>query len=150
MNWEAIGAIAELLGAIGVIATLLYLASQIRHNTAALHRNEVNTAMEQWSSFRKLMLSDESFNRVFLKGLQEFEALDELEHQTFNTLMTELFHLLRHTFDRSNKGLIDATEWELGTKPQLLELLGNAGAKSWWQQNKEMFPADFTSEVEGA
>jgi hypothetical protein len=29
MNWEAIGAIAELAGAIGVIASLVDLASQI-------------------------------------------------------------------------------------------------------------------------
>ena len=29
MNWDAIGAIAELLGAVGVIASLVYLATQI-------------------------------------------------------------------------------------------------------------------------
>ena len=33
MNWDVIGAIAELLGAIGVLLTLLYLAAQIRQNT---------------------------------------------------------------------------------------------------------------------
>ena len=32
MNWDAIGAIAELLGAIGVIASLIYLATQVRQN----------------------------------------------------------------------------------------------------------------------
>ncbi len=30
MNWDAIGAIAELLGAAGVVASLLYLATQYR------------------------------------------------------------------------------------------------------------------------
>ncbi|MGD8829731.1 MAG: hypothetical protein PVF57_03930, partial [Pseudomonadales bacterium] len=34
--WEAIGAIGELLGAIGVILTLVYLAVQIRQNTSAM------------------------------------------------------------------------------------------------------------------
>ena len=34
--WEAIGAIGELLGAIGVILTLVYLAVQIRQNTRAM------------------------------------------------------------------------------------------------------------------
>ena len=37
MNWESIGAIGEVLGAIGVIATLLYLSVQIRQNTRAMH-----------------------------------------------------------------------------------------------------------------
>ena len=33
MDWEAIGAIGEVLGAAGVLATLVYLATQIRQNT---------------------------------------------------------------------------------------------------------------------
>ena len=33
MNWEAVGAIGEILGAAGVIVTLGYLAAQIRANT---------------------------------------------------------------------------------------------------------------------
>ena len=36
MNWDAIGAIAELLGAVGVIASLIYLATQIRQNTRSV------------------------------------------------------------------------------------------------------------------
>lgn len=30
INWEAVGAIAGLLGAIGVIVTLIYLSAQIK------------------------------------------------------------------------------------------------------------------------
>ena len=41
MDWEAIGAVGEILGAIAVLVTLFYLASQIRQNTltsrAAMH-----------------------------------------------------------------------------------------------------------------
>ena len=33
MNWEAIGAVGEIVGAIAVIATLAYLAIQVRQNT---------------------------------------------------------------------------------------------------------------------
>jgi hypothetical protein len=36
MNWEALGAIANLLAAIGVIATLVYLSIQIRQNNKQL------------------------------------------------------------------------------------------------------------------
>jgi hypothetical protein len=33
MNWDAIGAIGEVVGALGVVVTLAYLAIQIRQNT---------------------------------------------------------------------------------------------------------------------
>jgi hypothetical protein len=39
MNWDAIGAIAELLGAIGVIASLVYLATQIRQSREQMSQN---------------------------------------------------------------------------------------------------------------
>jgi hypothetical protein len=38
VNWDALAAIAELLGAIGVLASLIYLAVQIRQNTVWLRQ----------------------------------------------------------------------------------------------------------------
>ena len=43
MNWEAVGAIAESLGAFGVIVTLLYLTTQLRQNTRALRSSTTQT-----------------------------------------------------------------------------------------------------------
>ena len=40
MNWEAIGAIGEALGALVVVITVGYLAIQIRQNTAQQKREE--------------------------------------------------------------------------------------------------------------
>lgn len=41
MNWEAISAVGEILGASAVLITLIYLAVQIRQNTAAgVHTGE--------------------------------------------------------------------------------------------------------------
>ena len=38
MNWEAIGAIGEVLGALAVIGSLVYLALQIRANSRMLNQ----------------------------------------------------------------------------------------------------------------
>jgi len=40
MNWEAIGAIGDLVGGVAVIATLIYLALQVRQSKELLERNE--------------------------------------------------------------------------------------------------------------
>jgi len=45
MNWEAAGAIGEIVGAIAVIATLAYLATQIRY--ARLAERRVTLSQEQ-------------------------------------------------------------------------------------------------------
>lgn len=42
MNWEAVGAIAEILGSITVISTLFYLALQVRHA-----RDQIRTSIRE-------------------------------------------------------------------------------------------------------
>ena len=51
MNWDAIGAIAELLGAVGVIATLAYLAQQIRQNTSTVRSSAAASLAQTNDSF---------------------------------------------------------------------------------------------------
>ena len=49
MNWDAIDAIGEILGASAVVASLVYLAVQIRHNTKQVDatRRSVRTGLIQ-------------------------------------------------------------------------------------------------------
>ena len=39
MNWEAIGAVGEIIGAVAVVITLAYLAVQVRHSREATEAN---------------------------------------------------------------------------------------------------------------
>ena len=41
MDWNAVGAIGEAVGAVAVLVTLVYLASQIRQNTKAQETTSV-------------------------------------------------------------------------------------------------------------
>lgn len=55
MDWDAVAAIAELIGAIGVILTLVYLAVQVRGNTkvmSAQARHAISELVLRISIFR--------------------------------------------------------------------------------------------------
>jgi hypothetical protein len=56
MNWDAIGAIAELFGALAVLTTLIYLAVQVKHSRDLLEENR-NPSMSQ-------VYQDRSRNRI--------------------------------------------------------------------------------------
>ena len=51
MNWDALGSVAELLGAAGVIISLLYLSYQIRTNTKTIKAESSNNTLVGWSEF---------------------------------------------------------------------------------------------------
>ena len=55
MNWEAIGAVGETVGALAVLVTLVYLAMQIRQNTKAVQAAAVDSANSQVSKIREVI-----------------------------------------------------------------------------------------------
>lgn len=65
MNWEALGAVAEPIGALGVIATLAYLAVQIRQNTRAVRAQTYDSFVSQFRSWNEPMRADERMAERF-------------------------------------------------------------------------------------
>ena len=109
MNWEALGAVAELLGAIGVIVTLLYLSRQINHNskqlegssTIAVH-NYLRTLTEEvaanpslWATVRKanldwVSLSEDERSLASLYFIKE-AGFWEMAYRLHNSIMFSTF-----------------------------------------------------------
>ena len=78
MNWEAIGALGEIVGALAVVLTLAYLAIQVRHaKEAAADTNR----LERSKGVRDMMLAsaaDSGLRENLTKGLQLSDYYDEI------------------------------------------------------------------------
>ena len=85
VNWEAIGAIGEVAGAIGVIATLLYLAVQIRQNTRAM-TGATQDAITERKQFELRWSSD--IGSAMRKSFESPENLTDDETWQVNEWMT--------------------------------------------------------------
>lgn len=58
MNWDAVGAIGEVIGATGVIVTFAYLAVQIGQNTVSLKASTMQTMLDASAGLHDLCASD--------------------------------------------------------------------------------------------
>ena len=78
MNWEAIGALGEIVGALAVVLTLAYLAIQVRHaKEAAADTNR----LERSKGVRDMMLAsaaDSGLRENLTKGLQLSDYYNEI------------------------------------------------------------------------
>ena len=66
MNWEAIGAVGEILGATAVLITLGYLAVQVRQSTRAMKTSTSSSLNHDVH----LLTND---NERYIAGLAKFE-----------------------------------------------------------------------------
>jgi hypothetical protein len=70
MTLAAFADLAEVIGALGVIAGLVFVGVQMRQNTKQLLRAEYNTAMAQGSALRHLLLSNRETAELCFGGLE--------------------------------------------------------------------------------
>ena len=103
MSWEAAGAIGEILGATGVIVTLLYLARQTRINTRAIEASSAREITIAESELHRDLSRDPSLKKTFQKSLKNpMEEYDELEWIEFRTLAMSIFlQFESHHVDRN-------------------------------------------------
>ena len=58
MNWDAIGAVGEIIGAIAVVASLIYLASQIKNQNSIALRDSRSVISNRWNEIAVAKLED--------------------------------------------------------------------------------------------
>ena len=107
MNWDAIGAIGEIVGAFAVLITLVYLAKQIRHST------DVSKVTVYHEAIAQIVQSgmEPDFSSLVVKS-QSGEALSPEEQMRSFTLATAFIfghEILLHLF---RQGQVDEELWE--------------------------------------
>jgi len=68
MNWDAINAVAEVLGVIAVIASLVYVGLQIRQNTEIARANIVHETSTAAIRIHELIAQDSTLADIYRKG----------------------------------------------------------------------------------
>ena len=103
MNWDAIGAVGEIVGAIAVVATLFYLARQIQQSTR-MSRAEMTKDLYLASRSAILDLTSNDKLAEIWAQIREFDDADIARRYTFYQSFFRLYEL---QFNLSNQGLLD-------------------------------------------
>ena len=133
MNWDAVGAIAELAGALGVIASLAYLAVQIRQNSRVTGMNAGHSIANEIATFLERISLDPEFHSIWVRGLSPTEELDEIERDRFGRILTALYIRL---FDAARHGELDPEiAWRYGHLARYY--LRFESVQAWWGRQSE-------------
>ncbi len=91
MNRELLGAVGQVLAAIGLVPTLIYLAIQVREQNKANRGASLDFLSTQWTDLIRTMNESADPGLIYLRGLQDFESLDPVSHQRFGAYMLRAF-----------------------------------------------------------
>jgi len=141
MNWDAVGAIAELVGALAVVATLVYLATQIRQSNLSARVGFRLEMTRQYSDFVDGLLGNPDHFRVWLAGLSG-ENLNPEQKRLFRMLMDKCYWYFSAQHHQYNVHSLTEDEWHQ-SRSLMKSIAKNHGAEQWWDRNKEQYAPSF-------
>ncbi len=144
---EALGNIGDFVGGLAVIATLLYLAIQVRQNTKLLRFTAQSSAIEADIAFNRLIGSDPRAARVFQVGLEDFASLSDEERRQFLNLLRAVFTSHQHVFQQFERGLVEQQTW-YQYRNATLHLLALPHVSAWWNHRKGIYIPSFVDSVD--
>jgi len=147
MNWDAVGAIGQVAGALLVGFTLIYLALQLRQNTAALKSSTFVAISTSMGATMEVMATHADLAPLLIKAQSGLDELSASERARFGFLMMMAFRRVEMVVVQSHFGFIDQDLVE-GFQRSALSALGSKGARIWWEGSRSAFSDLFSTWVD--
>jgi hypothetical protein len=133
MNWDAIGAVAESIAALGVIASLLYLASQVRASTRAAAVTAKLESTGLLNKFIDLLIENPELNDIYMRGILNLASLDKEEYLRFSNMSLKAFWFFSAGHFQYRSGTISEDEY-YEVRAVLRYWLRGQGCRDWWEK----------------
>ena len=153
MNWDAVGSVAELLGAAGVIVSLLYLSYQIRINTKTVIAEATQTTYTGWSEFNYELSKHPNAVEIdrMWKPDSQWDDFSEEEKVKLGWVCRSIIERFEAEFSLYEAGILKSEVWE---KHRMYcgSFVSLPAVSTWWKSEKEqpICSDSFIAEIDGA
>jgi hypothetical protein len=144
---ETLSAIAQLVAAVGVIASLFYLGAQIRQNT----KSQRSVVVDSLTSSLIALLGPQSYDpnlmRSFAAAVDDWHGATEEDRTRAVATLFITFKLFENAWFQQRQGTLEREQWE-GWDLHMRVYYHRPGVQVWWPDRRGMFAAGFRKYIE--
>lgn len=148
MNWSAVGALSELIGAVAVFVSLIYLAIQVRQNTNAMRAETAREVVASIRAINTTVASDPELFRIFSTMTENPGKLSSEERGRATHLLFNHFRAIEDAHQQYTKGILEEEIWE-GWSRVFSDYLNSPGWREYWNLRRDVFSSAFVRYVDG-
>ncbi len=145
MKLETINAIAQLIAALGVIASLFYLGAQVRQNTRSMRAIVVDALAHAMVDL--LSVQGPELTRAFANVTENWEEASEEERLRALPFIFATFKLFENAWFQQRQGTLAAEQWQ-GWDAYIRTYYHRPGIKTWWKMRHPAFASGFRAYLE--
>jgi hypothetical protein len=142
VNWEAITAIGQVVGAFAVVVSLIYLAREVRSNARATRLASMRSMSDAFNRWVQELAKHPHLSELYYRGIHDFESLEGAELVRFSALMDQLFRVYEEMYYQQLEGHLDPRVW-CGFEAPMRDVNGYPGVQAWWRSRSHWFSEEF-------
>lgn len=143
MNWEAIGAAGEIVGAIAVVISLVFLAFQLRSNTGALKASAYQAIHDAEDRFWQDISCDPKLTDLWAMALDGLELMTEEEKRRSEIVLLRWIGLFQNVHYQRQRGFVGSEIWPTWHSTWVLMLRYNKGVRQMYEQMVSFYSPEF-------
>jgi len=147
MNWDAVSAVSEIIGAVGVVVTLVYLAVQIRNNTKAVRAATYDSFVAQFRDWNAPLRANPELSAQFAIQIEEIDKLDERARKHATHVFFDFLKLAENLHYQYRMGMIDDSLWS-GWDTFFHHYLSAPGMVWYWERRRDFCDPEFRKWVD--
>ena len=146
MNWDAIGAVGEIVGAFAVVISLVYLATQIRIQNRESRAASVHQVIEGYRSTIAGLYEPE-MAEIWVQAMSDFDALSPSQRLRFLIYLTVALRSFEDAYFQWREGRLEAEIWH-GLLTPLVDLKSTTAFGRFWKMRRHHFRPEFADHVD--
>jgi len=148
LNWDALGAIAELIGAIAIIVTLIYLTIQLKQESASVKAATFQSASQGRTSLRVALMTDSNLRLAVTKLLAGADEDNFDSGFAAHVYLVEEFRIAQAAYYLHQRDLADMEFWH-HERHMLHTYKMQPGFEAWWEKSGMFYyTQEFVEEVD--
>jgi hypothetical protein len=147
MNLNDLANLGQIIGAVAVVVSLIYVALQIRQNTNAVRSAAAQVVHEHFASWYHLLASDESLSQVAIDGLKDYGSLSGKDKARFVAAFMAFLSYSQNAFLKWREKMLEPQLW-MGWELLIMNLVSSPGGKEFWKERGYLFGEEFRRYVE--
>jgi len=144
---QLLGNLGEFLGSIVVVATLIYLAIQVRQNTQSTRVETIHEISSGFNNIYDLLASNRELTDIYHRGSFNYQALDETEKLRFTFVVVRMFRIEFEQFLQWREGAVDDDHWR-SLSSIFEDAMQLPGFQEVWTRRKHHYTKDFQEVVD--
>lgn len=140
--------LAEILGAVAVIVSLIYVGYQVNVNTSAIRSAAANDASVAMQTWYLEMGSNRQSSDMWFNAMTSPEPLATHDEFQFMMMMHAVLLGMQNSYLLSREGTIDI-EFREGITIAIVAVKDLPGMRRFWRQRKGFFHSGFAEYVDG-